>query len=143
MKLKALLFTLIFSSTVFAAPFKSVTEAETKLATYTVDDIDGDKQRVVEGKPLKIDEIFDDLEAVVTLLEKDTLTVELAYQLERACLLASLHDPSNYAVDIILSVYQKNKETFKKAAEKLHSFDRKNLLEVFKGKDGEANGDNG
>jgi hypothetical protein len=123
--------------------FKSVADAETKLTNYTVADIDDDKQRLAEGKELKINEIFDDLQAISALMAKEKMTEELALQIERACLLASLHDPSNYAIDIILPIYQKNKAVFEKAAQRLHPYDRKNLLDALKGKDDEAKNGNG
>ncbi len=145
MKIMPFLLSLSISSSAFADPtvFKNITEAETKLAGYTVADIDGDKQRLAEGKDLKINEIFSDLEAISALLVKQKLTEELALQMERACLLASLHDGSNYAVDIILTIYQKNKSIFEKAAQRLHPYDRKNLMDVFKGKDNESKNGNG
>lgn len=143
MKSLILLCSLFISTSAFAAPFKTVTEAEEKLATFTVADIDGDEQRLASGKSLKINEIFDDLKEAVAVAEKTKLTEELALQMERLCLLASLHDPSNYAVDLILPVYQKNKALFEKASQKLHPYDRKNLIEVLKGKDREATEGNG
>lgn len=121
-------FTLFISSSAFAG-FKTAAEAQKKLSTYTVADIKGDVDRLAEGKPLKIDEIFDDLDSTVALLKKEALTEDLALQMERACLLASLHDPSNHAIEIILPVFIKNKEIFEKAAESLHPVDRKNVME--------------
>lgn len=143
MKTLILFCSLFMSTSVIAAPFNNVTEAEEKLATFSVADIDGDEQRLAAGKNLKINEIFEDLKETVALLEKAKLTEALALQMERLCLLASLHDPSNYAVDLILPVYQKNKALFEKASQKLHPYDRKNLLEVLKGKDHEATDGNG
>lgn len=128
MKKLILVFAFLISSSAFAG-FKTVAEAEKKLATYTVADIKGDVNRLAEGKPLKIDEIFDDLDSTVELLKKEALTEDLALQIERACLLASLHDPSNHAIEIILPVFIKNKALFEKAAENLHPVDRKNVME--------------
>lgn len=131
MKNIILICTLLLSSSAFAG-FKTVAEAEKKLSEYTVADIKGDVDRLAAGKPLKIDEVFDDLQATVDLLAKATLTEDLALQMERACLLASLHDPSNHAIEIILPIYIKNKDLFENAAESLHPTDRKNIMEPMK-----------
>lgn len=128
MKTFTFIFTLLISSSAFAG-FKTVAEAEKKLSAYTVADIKGDVDRLAAGKPLKIDEVFEDLQATVDMLAKNKITEDLALEMERACLLASLHDPSNYAIEIILPVFIKNKTVFEKAAESLHPTDFKNVME--------------
>lgn len=128
MKKLILIFSLLFSQLALAG-FKNVDEAQKKLATYTVADIKGDVDRLAAHKPLKIDEIFDDLQATVEMLAKNKVTEDLAIEMERACLLASLHDPSNYAIEIILPIYIKNKAVFEKASESLHPTDQKNVME--------------
>lgn len=135
--------TLLISSSAFATSFKTVAQAEAKLAAYTVEDIKGDEQRFAEGKSLKIDEIFDDLTEITTLTEKNKISEELAVQIERVCLLASLRDKSNYAIDLVLPIYQKNKSLFKKGLQRFHSADQKELKEVLEGKDRETIEGNG
>lgn len=128
MKKLILIFSLLFSQLAWAG-FKTVEEAQKKLSTFTVADIKGDVDRLAAKQPLKIDEIFDDLTATVEMLGKNKLTEDLALEMERACLLTSLHDPSNYAIEIILPIYIKNKAIFERAAESLHPTDQKNLME--------------
>lgn len=134
---------LLLSSSAFA--FKTMEEATKKLNAFTVADIQGDADRLAQKKPLKIDEIFDDLQATADLVTKSSLvpTEALALAMERACLLASLHDPSNYAIDIIVAVYIKNKPVFESASESLHPTDRKNVMEPLRDKAAVAlSGDN-
>lgn len=128
MKKLILIFSLLFSQLALAG-FKNADEAQKKLSTYTVADIKGDVDRLAAKKPLKIDEIFDDLTATVEMLGKNAPTEDLALEMERACLLTSLHDPSNYAIEIILPIFIKNKAVFEKASESLHPTDQKNLME--------------
>jgi len=125
----------LFISSAFAAEFKTVAEAETKLSAYTIEDIKGDEQRYLDGKPLKIDEIYDDLKEVANFSEKNKVTEELAVQIQRVCLLASLRDKSNEAVEIALPVYQKNKSLFNKGRKRFDPEDQKELKNVFEGAD--------
>ncbi|WP_413288114.1 hypothetical protein [Bdellovibrio sp. HCB337] len=131
-KLGLILFTSLLTSLAHAATeFKNVEDAVKKLKAYTIADIEGDKARLKEGKTLKIDQMFDDLEGAVKLAEKNTLSEDLVHQMERVAIITFINDPSAFAVsDIMLPLYQKNKELFKKAAEKLHSTDRALILET-------------
>lgn len=115
--------------------FKSQEDAERKLATYTVNDIDGDSKRLADKQELKIDQMFNDLEATAKLLDKATPSEGLVLQMERVSLITFINDPSTFAVDLILPVYQKNKALFEKAAQKLHSYDRGMILQILKSKD--------
>lgn len=130
-----LLFSGLLSLPAFAEDFKSAEATTKKLSAYTVSDIEGDKNRLKERQELKIDQMFNDLESAVKYLEKNPLTEDLAYHMERVSLITFINDPSAFAAEIILPVYQKNKSTFEKAAQKLHSFDRKLLLETLRSHD--------
>jgi len=135
-KLSLILFSSCFLSfSAFAEDFASTDDAEKKLASYTVADIDGDKKRLAEKKELKIDQMFNDLEASVKLLEKKPMTDEMALQMSRVSLITFINDPSAFAIDIILPAYQKNKGLFEKAAQKLHPIDREVLKETLKSHD--------
>lgn len=113
-----------------AEDFKTADEAVKKLSGYTVADIEGDKIRHKENKELKIDLMFNDLENAAKLSQKDSLNEDLAFQMERVALITFIHDPSAFAVDLILPVYQKNKAIFEKAAQKLHPVDRALILDT-------------
>jgi len=128
------LFLLTFSVNSFSSQFKSSDEIINKLNSYQISDITGDAQRLKNKEKLKIDEMFDDLETAAKYLEDKTPNEEIAYSLERVCLLTFLHDPSSYSAELIMSVYDKNTELFKKASKKLHSYDQKVILEVLDGK---------
>ncbi len=144
MKLHRLLFIIssLFTFSAYAAEFKSVDEAAKKLSAYTVADIDGDAKRLKENQELKIDQMFNDLEKTEKFLRKNNLTEDLAHEMERVSLITFIHDPTTFAIDLILPVYQKNRIIFEKAAQKLHPYDRNLLMEILKSKD-KAETDNG
>jgi hypothetical protein len=135
--------TLLSFSAHAATDFKSVDDATKNLSSYSVADIDGDAKRLKEKQELKIDQMFNALEETAKFLEKNTLTEDLAYQMERVSLITFIHDPTTFAVDLILLVYQKNKVLFEKAAQRLHPYDRNLLLETLKSKDEATSGGNG
>lgn len=126
---------LFLTTPAFAQEFKSQEDAEKKLATYTVSDIDGDSKRLADKQELKIDQMFNDLEATAKLLEKEIPSEGLVLQMERVSLITFINDPSTFAVELILPIYQKNKTLFEKAAQKLHSYDRNMILQILKSKD--------
>jgi hypothetical protein len=125
---------LMISTHAFAAEFKTADEILRKLATYKATDIDGDVKRLKNKEKLKIDEMFDDLEATVKFLNGKAPSEEVTYEMERVCLLTFLHDPSTFAVDLILVVYDKNQDVFIKAAKRFHPYDRDVILQVLDGK---------
>lgn len=127
-------FLLMYSTNTLAGEFKSADEIIKKLSAYQISDITGDTQRLKNKEKLKIDEMFDDLEFAAKYLEDKKPTEEVVYNLERVCLLTFIHDPSSYSVDLIMSVYDKNTEIFKRASKKLHSYDQQVILEVLEGK---------
>lgn len=140
MKKQILTFFILFISSLISFPlyaenFTSSENAVEKLEAYTVKDIEDDKERLKKRRELKIDEMFKDLERAMKYLEKSPLTEELAFQLERVSLITLIHDPSAYAIEIILPVYQKNKDLFKKAAKKLHPVDRDLILDLLQSHD--------
>lgn len=136
-KITLIIATLLLSTFANAAiEYKTIEEATKQLAVFTVEDIKGDEARLKEGKGLKIDEMFDALEAAVKVTEKNAPTEDLVLEMERVTLITFLHDPSAFAVsDIILPVYRKHKELFKKAAKQLHPVDRKLILSTLDGQD--------
>ena len=128
-----LLISTLLTVPAFAETFKSADDAVKKLEAYTVSDVEGDKARLEARQPLRIDQMFEDLEGAVKLIGKQALTEDLAYQMGRVTIITFINDPSAYAVgEIILPVYQKNKKVFEKAAQKLHPVDRKLLLDTLK-----------
>src|SRR5437868_6091953 len=130
MKKYCILLSLLFSVHAFAAEFKSADEIVKKLGTYKVSDVEGDVQRLKNKEKLKIDEMFDDLEAAAKFLKDKTVSEDLALQMERVSLLTFLHDQTTFAADLILPVYDKNTEVFKTAAKRLHPYDRDVILLV-------------
>ena len=119
--MKTLLFVLtsLLSMQVFAAEFKSNDDILKKLASHTVEDIKGDAKRVEAKEKLKIDEMFDDLEAAAKFIDKSEVTEDMAVELERVCLITFLHDPTTLSADLIIKVYDRNQGVFKKAAKRL------------------------
>jgi hypothetical protein len=135
-KLSMVLFTsCLLSFPAFAEDFATTEDAEKKLSSYSVADMEGDKKRLADKQELKIDQMFNDLEACVKLLEKKPMTDEMALQMSRVSLITFINDPSAFAIDIILPAYQKNKALFEKAAQKLHPVDRAVLLDTLKNHD--------
>jgi len=130
---KYLLPLLLIFSMKASADFKSTDEVIKKLSAYTIADIDGDEQRLKDKKPLKIDEMFNDLEETNKYFETNKINEEAAREMERVVLLTLLHDPSGFATELVYPVYSKNVDLFKKAAEKLHPYDRKVILQVLQG----------
>ncbi|MBK9323485.1 MAG: hypothetical protein IPM97_11190 [Bdellovibrionaceae bacterium] len=127
---------LAFASVLQAKEFTSSDQIVKKLSAYQLHDLTGDIQRLKNKESLKIDEMFDDLEAAAKFLEGKTPSEDVAYHIERVCLLTFLHDPTSFAVDLTLSTYEKNKSIFEKAAKKLHNYDMQVILEVYDGKSG-------
>lgn len=123
-----------FSVNLFAAEFKSADAILKKLSAYKVADVEGDIKRLKNKEKLKIDEMFDDLEAAAKFFETGTPSEEAVYQLERVSLITFIHDPSTFAVDLILPVYIKNTALFKKAAKRLHPVDATLIMDVLEGK---------
>ncbi|MBC7370533.1 MAG: hypothetical protein H7326_03150 [Bdellovibrionaceae bacterium] len=134
--MKTLLFvlTILLSMQVFAAEFKSNDDILKKLASHTVEDIKGDAKRVEAKEKLKIDEMFDDLEAAAKFIDKSEVTEDMAVELERVCLITFLHDPTTLSADLIIKVYDRNQSVFKKAAKRLHPYDMGIILEVLRSK---------
>jgi hypothetical protein len=140
MKTSLFIFTLIFSASAFAG-FTSNDDIVKKLSSYKVADIEGDKARLKKKEKLKIDEMFNDLRDAAKFLESNTPSEAVAFEMERTCLLTFIHDPSTFAVDLILEIYEKNIPLFKKASDNLHPRDKAVILEVLEGKlDARMNG---
>lgn len=118
----------------FAVEFKSSEEILVKLSAYKVEDINGDAEKVERKQKLKIDEMFEDLEAAAKYIGKDKISVELAFEIERVSIITFLHDPMTYSAELILDVYERNMEIFQTAAKRLHPVDSKLILGVLEGK---------
>ncbi|RYF50599.1 MAG: hypothetical protein EOO38_05280 [Cytophagaceae bacterium] len=129
-----IILSLVFSFTAHAADFKSNEEIFKKLSAYKTEDIEGDAKRLEKKEKLKIDEMFDDLEAASKYVVKNSLTPEVALEMERVCLITFLHDPATFGADLILPAYDKHRDVFKAAAKKLHPYDMGILLEVLSSK---------
>lgn len=109
--------------------FENSREVAEKLSKWDVSDIEADVERVEKGKNLFIDEMFDDLEAADSFFSNHRIDEVSALQMQRVALLTFLHDPMTYGAQLIARTYSKNKALFRKAANKLHPYDRKIIEE--------------
>lgn len=122
----------LFSSTLWAAEFKTQSEAEKKLATYGVSDVETAIKKSQEARNQKMDEMFDDLTATSKLIGKASPSEDLAYEMVRVTLLTFVHDPTGYAIDTIIEVYKNNTALFDKVAQRFHPYDRDLFLKTIK-----------
>jgi hypothetical protein len=134
MKSSLVLTALLFSVSAFAGEFKSQEEILKKLTTYSFADIEGDEARLKNREPLKIDEMFNDLEAASKFIKSAAVSEDLAFELERVCLLTMVRNPAGGGLDRILNVYANNRSTFIRAFRGFHPEDQSVLKESFKGK---------
>ena len=101
------------------ANFKSGKEAIQKLKSYTAESIKPKATRKTDSVALTEDEIFDRLaDAVeVALIEKSNLP--LREEIYRVAVMMLKHDPTQYAGELVLPLYQQDKKLFIKLLMKL------------------------
>jgi hypothetical protein len=104
-----------------------------KLSAHTVEDIKGDIGRNEKKKPLKIDEIFDDVDGAVNFYRNNKLSKEGATQIQRVCLLTLLHDNTSYCIERTLRLYDRNKAIFKGNKNRFHPYDWKLISDLYEG----------
>ena len=121
---------ILSASAVFSAEFKNSSDVVKRLSSYGISDIDGDQERLRKKQRLRIDDMFEDLKAANAALKNQTITVDAAYEIQRVSLLTSLHDPTLFAVQLVVPVAKKNKSAFAAARLRFHPVDRE-LLEDF------------
>lgn len=121
----------LLGAPVIAAEPKNSADVVRKLSDYTISDIDGDQERLEKKQRLRIDDMFDDLEAANAVLKNQTVTVDAAYEIQRVSLLTSLHDPTLFAVQLVAPLVKKNKTAFAEARRRFHPVDRQRLEDFF------------
>jgi hypothetical protein len=113
--------------------FASVKEATQKLATYQPKDLEGDRQRLKTGVPMKIDEMYFDLARANTIALTEPMTEDLAFEMERVAVITLINNPMGDGPEKILEAYIKHTDLFTRAAELLDPYDEKVILQTLKG----------
>ena len=133
MKKLFILLLLAASSLQAQAETSARTEVLEQLKSFSSKDLAADVVIVKEkkGDELHIDKMFKTLEAANKLIVNDKITgdEELVKEMERVALLTFQHDPSQYAAEIIVPSFQKDKLTFKKAAKSLSATQSKRIID--------------
>ena len=110
------LFSIIITMSFFIASGAQASSLETQLQqlkSFSAKDLQEDKKRTDKSK-LKIDEMFDTLEALNKTLEKEVPSVELLREACRVAELTYANDPTEYSAELLLPTYQRHKDLFLK-----------------------------
>jgi len=137
--LKSLLSSLVVSA-FFAAAYAAEPKAQAQTATLNklkalkVNEL----KTVDEGTTLneqemrQQDEVFDTLEEAVNASLKDPANVELQKEILRVAEVMLKKDPTQFAGEILLPYYEKNRKGFETALQKLSAEDAKKIREAIK-----------
>ncbi|MNL50285.1 hypothetical protein D3C87_1732880 [compost metagenome] len=126
--------------TITFAEFKSATEAETKLKTFSSKSFELKDQSAVEKAE---DDLVDSLSDAVEFAEKAPKNDELNNEIVRVALVLLKQDKTNYGAEIIIPVYKKFETEFKTIIKNLPKPDSRLLEESIKSAIREADQGNG
>ena len=137
--LKSLLCSLMVS-TFFAVAYSAETPAPSqpavleKLKTLKVNDLKSvDKKTVLNHKELRAqDDAFDALEDGVNASLKDPSNTELQNEILRVAVVMLKKDPTQFAGEVILPYYEKNRNGFDSAIKKLSAEEAKLVKDAVK-----------
>lgn len=121
---------IVLSVCIAEANFKTGKDAVQKLKSYNAESLKPKATRKTDSVGLTEDEIFDRLaDAVqIALVEKSNLL--LREEIYRVTIIMLKHDPSQYAGELVLPLYQQDKKSFKNEIKKLPIEDQKLLMEA-------------
>jgi hypothetical protein len=115
---------LAFTAHANAIEFKSQEEIVKKLSAYSMEDIKGDFNRGKKDERLKIDDMYDDIEAAGKFLVGKKPTEDVAFELQRVLILTMFRDRLGHAFDFFIDIYSVNTPVFEEAAKRFQDYDR-------------------
>jgi hypothetical protein len=122
-----LILTLMFSLPGFA--FKNVAEAETKLKTFSLEQF---KDKDEKAKDQIEDDIVDSIIDAVDMAVKDPTQLALKKEIVRVAVILQKRDPTNYAGELVLPLFEQNRTEFKTLLKSLPPKDARLLEDAVK-----------
>ncbi|GEM_PF-4301566 len=119
-----------FSASSSWADFKTGKEAIQKLKSYNSESIKPKATRKTDSVALTEDEIFDRLADAVEVALVEKSNVPLREEIYRVAIMMLKYDPTQYAGELVLPLYQQDKKLFLEETKKLSTDDRKLLIEA-------------